>query len=170
MNLTQGDRPASASGRHGFFDRLATWVTRGAGSPIAFSLALLTVIVWVVSGPVFHFSDTWQLVINTGTTIITFLMVFIIQQSQNKDSAAVHLKLDELLASGKSSNRLIGIEDLDEAELTRVHKFYSDLANAIAERADKNTHSLDELDDPPTRPGTAPDEPHGAGRNAGAGE
>ncbi|HEY4296377.1 MAG TPA: low affinity iron permease family protein, partial [Paraburkholderia sp.] len=86
------------------FDAFASSVTRLAGSPIAFGLAVITVLVWAVTGPLFHFSDGWQLVINTGTTIITFLMVFMIQQSQNKDSVAVHLKLNELLASHRAAN------------------------------------------------------------------
>ena len=95
------------------FDRFASGVTRWAGSPIAFCVALLTVLVWAALGPLFHFSENWQLVFNTGTTIVTFLMVFLIQQSQNKDSVAVHLRLNELLASNKqASNRMIGIEDV----------------------------------------------------------
>src|SRR5450432_1543828 len=88
------------------FDRFASAVTRGAGSPLAFSAALVVVIVWALCGPFFHYSENWQLIINTGTTIVTFLMVFLIQQSQNKDSVAIHLKLNELLASNRSaSNR-----------------------------------------------------------------
>lgn len=111
------------------FDRFAATVTRWAGSPLAFSLAVLIVIAWAASGPFFHYSDVWQLVINTGTTIITFLMVFLIQQSQNKDSVAVHLKLNELIASHKSAdNQLIGIEDASEAQLRTLADFYNDLA------------------------------------------
>lgn len=111
------------------FDRFAATVTRWAGSPLAFSLAVLIVIVWAASGPLFHYSDVWQLVINTGTTIITFLMVFLIQQSQNKDSVAVHLKLNELIASHKAAdNQLIGIEDASEEQLRTLADFYNDLA------------------------------------------
>ena len=96
-----------------FFDRFSCRVTRATGSPAAFLIALLSVIIWAVSGPVFQFSETWQLVINTGTTIITFLMVFIIQQAQNKDTVAIHLKLNELIAATKgASNRMIDVEDL----------------------------------------------------------
>ena len=96
-------------------------MTRWAGSPTAFCVALLTVAAWAAVGPLFHFSENWQLVINTGTTIVTFLMVFLIQQSQNKDSVAVHLKLNELLAANReASNRMIGIEDLDEQDLREV--------------------------------------------------
>lgn len=127
------------------FDRFAATVTRWAGSPLAFTLAVLIVLVWAASGPFFHYSDVWQLVINTGTTIITFLMVFLIQQSQNKDSVAVHLKLNELIASHKSAdNQLIGIEDASEEQLRTLADFYNDLA----ERA-KNGESVK----PETLPG-----------------
>ncbi|WP_233859953.1 low affinity iron permease family protein [Paraburkholderia sp. HD33-4] len=119
--------PAYAS-RHPLtqaFDTFASLVTRWAGSPAAFSLAVLTVIAWIVTGPIFHYSDGWQLVINTGTTIVTFLMVFLIQQSQNKDSVALHLKLNELLASHRpADNHLIGIEDASEEELRRLAAAY----------------------------------------------
>ncbi|MGI4856463.1 MAG: low affinity iron permease family protein [Janthinobacterium lividum] len=111
------------------FDRFASRVTRWAGSPITFCTSVFVVILWAVLGPTFHYSDGWQLVINTGTTIITFLMVFLIQQSQNKDSIAVHLKLNELLASHKSAdNQLIGIEDASEDQLRTLAGFYNDLA------------------------------------------
>lgn len=132
------------------FDRFANHVTRRAGSPAAFCAALMAVVVWAVLGPVFGFSENWQLVINTGTTIVTFLMVFLIQQSQNKDSVAVHLKLDELLATHRqASNRMIGIEELDEQELRRVAAFYARLAerakagNLTAEMAQKVALSKD---------------------------
>ena len=111
------------------FDRFASSVTRWAGSPAAFCVAFVTVLVWAAVGPLFHFSENWQLVINTGTTIVTFLMVFLIQQSQNKDSVAVHLKLNELLASSRNaSNRMIGIEELEEQDLRDVAAFYARLA------------------------------------------
>jgi low affinity Fe/Cu permease len=128
------------------FDRFASSVTRWAGSPAAFCAALFTVLVWAAVGPVFHFSEDWQLVINTGTTIITFLMVFLIQQSQNKDSVAVHLKLNELLASSRNaSNRMIGIEDLDEQDLRDVAAFYTKLSErAQAMGARKEMHSIDD--------------------------
>lgn len=111
-----------------------------------FSAALLTVIAWASVGPVFHFSQNWQLVINTGTTIVTFLMVFLIQQSQNKDSVAVHLKLNELLAANRqASNRMIGIEDLDEQDLRDVAMFYAKLATrAKTAGPHKEAHSIDE--------------------------
>jgi low affinity Fe/Cu permease len=111
------------------FDSFASLVTRWAGSPYAFGFAVTSIVVWVVTGPIFHYSDGWQLVINTGTTIVTFLMVFLIQQSQNKDSVALHLKLNELLASHRrASNQLIGIEDASEEELRRLAAAYLRLA------------------------------------------
>ncbi len=128
------------------FDRFASSVTRSAGSPAAFCAAFLVVLVWGAVGPVFHYSEDWQLVINTGTTIITFLMVFLIQQSQNKDSVAVHLKLNELLAANRTaSNRMIGIEELDEQDLREVAAFYVRLAaRAKAAGSRKEAHSIDE--------------------------
>ncbi len=128
------------------FDRFASSVTRWAGTPTAFCGAIFVVVLWSVTGPVFGFSEAWQLVINTGTTIVTFLMVFLIQQSQNKDSVALHLKLNELLAANReASNRMIGIEDLDEQDLREVSAFYM----RLAERAKlagprKEAHSIDE--------------------------
>jgi low affinity Fe/Cu permease len=111
------------------FDRMAGVVTRASGSPSAFALAVLVVLVWGCTGPLFGYSETWQLVINTGTTIVTFLMVFIIQHAQNKDSVALHLKLNELIASHRhASNRLVAIEDLDEQELQALRAFYQKLS------------------------------------------
>lgn len=131
------------------YNKISTKVTRLTGRPIALITAFLIIIGWAVTGPIFHYSDTWQLVINTGTTIITFLMVFIIQQSQNKDTAAIQLKLNELIAcNAKASNRLIDIEDLTEDELLLLKKFYVKLAD-LAEKEDDlySSHSLDEAND-----------------------
>jgi low affinity Fe/Cu permease len=112
------------------FDTFASAVTRWAGSPVAFGMAVISIVVWAVTGPVFHYSEDWQLVINTGTTIVTFVMVFLIQQSQNKDSVALHLKLNELLASHRSAdNHLIGIEDASEDELRRLAAAYLRMAS-----------------------------------------
>ena len=109
-----------------FFELMATKVITATGSPWAFFVALAVIIIWAVTGPVFGYSDTWQLVINTGTTIITFLMVFIIQKSQNKDAKSVQLKLNELIAANKAaSNRLIDVENLSEEELDVLHKYYA---------------------------------------------
>jgi low affinity Fe/Cu permease len=127
------------------FEQFSNWATNATGSSAAFIIAALTVIVWACTGPVFQYSETWQLVINTGTTIITFLMVFLIQKSQNKDSKAIHLKLNELLASHEgTSNRMVDIEDLTELELDHLHKFYVKLS-ALAEKESDltKTHSID---------------------------
>lgn len=129
-----------------FFEKLASKVVEATGSPWAFALAFITIIVWAVTGPLFNFSDTWQLVINTGTTIITFLMVFIIQKSQNKDSKSIQLKLNELIAANRhASNRLIDAEDLSEEELNTLHTFYQKLAEETKTKLDlKRSHSIEE--------------------------
>jgi low affinity Fe/Cu permease len=129
-----------------FFDRFSSKVTKVTGKPISFIFACLVIIVWAMSGPLFQFSDTWQLVINTGTTIITFLMVFVIQQSQNKDTIALQIKLNELIASSENaSNRLIDVEDLTPEELETLKKFYIQLAKLAAKEVDiKATHSIEE--------------------------
>lgn len=130
-------------GLSGFFNRFSAAVTKATGAPAAFVIALLCIIVWAFLGPIFKFSDTWQLVINTGTTIITFLMVFIIQHSQNKDTIAIQLKLNELIAANsKASNRLISIEDLTEKELEIIKKFYSHLAEMSKIRSQFLKHIL----------------------------
>ena len=131
------------------FDHFAGAATRQAGSPVAFALAVFVVLAWAVTGPIFGYSETWQLVINTGTTIVTFLMVFLIQQSQNKDAIAVHLKLNELLASHReASNHLVSIEDLDEEELRQLVMFYRHLAELADEEGDvKCSHSIDEANE-----------------------
>ncbi len=130
------------------FDRFSSMVTRVTGSPAAFITAISIVLVWGITGPLFGYSDTWQLVINTGTTIITFLMVFVIQQSQNKDTMAIHLKLNELIASNeKASNRLVDIEDLTEDELKQLKKFYIKLSSLAQKENDLHeSHSLDEAE------------------------
>jgi low affinity Fe/Cu permease len=115
--------------RKTIFERFAGESTRFAGKPIAFVIACLVVLAWAVTGPIFNFSDTWQLVINTGTTIVTFTMVFLIQQTQNKDSAAIHLKLSEIVAALKgASNRLINVQDLSEKEIQTLLKCYQELS------------------------------------------
>jgi low affinity Fe/Cu permease len=127
------------------FEQFANWATNATGSSYAFIIAIGIIIVWGASGPLFGYSDTWQLVINTGTTIVTFLMVFLIQKTQNKDSKAIHLKLNELLASHQgASNRMVDIEDLTEEELDRLHKFYEQLSDLAEEEDDiLCTHSID---------------------------
>jgi low affinity Fe/Cu permease len=133
----------------GFFERFANWATRATGTSPAFIMALAVILVWAVTGPLFGFSETWQLIINTGTTIITFLMVFLIQKSQNKDSKAIHLKLNELIAALEgTSNRMVDIEDLTEAELDQLHKFYSHLSVLAKKDADLLcSHSIDAADE-----------------------
>ncbi|MBX2924582.1 MAG: low affinity iron permease family protein [Chitinophagaceae bacterium] len=130
------------------FNRIAIWVTQKTGTPAAFIIALSLIFLWLISGPLFGFSDTWQLIINTGTTIITFLMVFIIQQSQNKDTAAIQLKLNELIACNENaSNRLVDIEDLTEDELKVLKKFYVKLSQKAKKESDlHSSHSLDEAE------------------------
>jgi low affinity Fe/Cu permease len=128
------------------FEKFSAQVTRVTGKPIAFLLAMLIIIAWGITGPIFHYSDTWQLVINTGTTIITFLMVFVIQQSQNKDTIAIHLKLNELIATSPiASNRLVDVEDITAEELELLKKFYIKLS-ALAKKENDihKTHSVDE--------------------------
>jgi low affinity Fe/Cu permease len=129
--------------------RFATWVTSKTGSTPAFLVALGIVAVWGLTGPLFHYSDTWQLVINTGTTIVTFLMVFLIQRAQNKDALAVQLKLNEIVAAmDGASNRLISVEDLDEHELDVLHKHYRKLAEmAKAETKLTHSHSIEEAEE-----------------------
>ena len=113
------------------FSRFAKWTARATGHPAAYIAAALTILVWGVTGPIFKFSDTWQLVINTGTTIVTFLMVFLIQNTQNRDSHAVQLKLDELIrAVSGAHNALLDLEGLEEADLERFRKRYEELARA----------------------------------------
>ncbi|QEC43046.1 low affinity iron permease family protein [Pseudobacter ginsenosidimutans] len=131
------------------FTRISTAVTKAAGRPVAFICAALVVVCWAILGPVFNYSDTWQLVINTGTTIITFLMVFVIQQSQNRDTLAIQLKLNELIAShAHASNRLVDIEDLTEEELAVIKKFYIRLSKLAGKEVDLHaTHSIDEAEE-----------------------
>ena len=112
-----------------WFDRGAKWTAHAAGRPITFSLAAGVVLLWLVSGPLFGFSDTWQLVINTSTTIITFLMVFLIQSTQNRDTAALQVKLDELIRTTKGAhNALLDLEELSEEELEEIRGHYEHLA------------------------------------------
>lgn len=131
------------------FDKFASVVCKATGSTPAFTTAFGIVVVWAISGPFFDFSETWQLVINTGTTIITFLMVFLIQKAQNKDSLAIQLKLNELVASSQySSNSLVDIENMTEEEMEIVQKYYRKLsALAKKEESIHTSHSLDEADD-----------------------
>jgi len=128
------------------FEKFATHVCKMTGSTPAFIIALFIVIIWAITGPFFNFSETWQLVINTGTTIITFLMVFLIQKAQNKDSLAIQLKLNELVASNEfSSNRLVDIESMTEEEMIIIQKYYHRLSElSKKEESLQTSHSIDE--------------------------
>ena len=127
-------------------ERFSLAATRFAGSSWAFTIALGVIVVWAVTGPLFGFSDTWQLVINTGTTIVTFLMVFLIQRTQNKETAALELKLNELVAAMRgASNRLIDAEDLSERDLHALHRHYEELARMARRDEDlTESHSVEE--------------------------
>src|SRR6267154_3968033 len=116
---------------HHWFKNFAKWTARMAGHPTAFVVAVAVIIIWALTGPFFGFSDTWQLIINTGTTIVTFLMVFLIQNTQNRDTKAVHLKLDELIrAVGRARNTMVDLEKLSDAELDRLHDHFVKLAGS----------------------------------------
>lgn len=129
-----------------WLEQLSAHVTRWAGSSWGFGVAIAVVLLWAVSGPFFGFSDTWQLVINTGTTIVTFLMVFLIQRSQNKDARALHLKLNEVVAAlDGASNRLIHAEELSEQDLALLDAHYATLASmAKSDRRLTQSHSIEE--------------------------
>lgn len=129
-------------------ERFSFKATKATGTSAAFLLAVTVILVWIITGPVFHFSDTWQLVINTGTTIVTFLMVFLIQRTQNKDALAIHLKLNEIVAALEgASNRLIDVEDLTEEEIRTLHTHYQKLVD-LAKKDLKLTvsHSVEEAE------------------------
>ncbi len=132
-----------------WFEKTSTRITKATGSAYAVVIAVLIILLWLITGPLFHYSDTWQLVINTGTTIITFVMVFIIQHSQNKDTTAIQLKLNELIATNsRSSNRLVNIEDLSENELETLKGFYITLSKLSKEEKDIfRSHSIDEAEE-----------------------
>ena len=134
------------SNKLSFSENFALKVTKLTGTTSAFIIAFLMVIIWGATGPFFHYSENWQLVINTGTTIITFLMVFLIQKAQNKDSLAIQLKLNELVAAHEfASNRLVDIENIPEAELKIIQKYYTQLSQLTrGEESLQQSHSIDE--------------------------
>jgi low affinity Fe/Cu permease len=142
-------KKAKQQKKAGFIEKLANWGAKAAGSSAAFLSAFTIIVLWAIAGPIFHYSETWQLIINTGTTIITFLMVFLIQKSQNKDSLAIQLKLNELVASHEmASNRLVDVENITEDELKVIQKYYAKLSSLTqAAVSVKESHSLDEAED-----------------------
>lgn len=158
LKLNQISRNRTPHSKSNIFDRISTVVTRTAGKPATSIVAFSLIVIWALCGPLFDYSDTWQLIINTGTTIITFLMVFIIQQSQNKDTLALQLKLNELIACQElASNRLIDIEDLTEEELLVLKKFYIKLSELAESENDlHSSHSLDEATQIHTRKKKSP--------------
>jgi low affinity Fe/Cu permease len=139
-------KPSTDQKKVNFFEKLAAKATSITGSTGAIVTAFFFVIAWAATGPIFHYSENWQLVINTSTTIITFLMVFLIQKSQNKDSLAIQLKLNELVAAHElASNRLVSVEDMTEEELKVIQKYYSKLSEfAKNEEQLQQSHSIDE--------------------------
>src|SRR5450432_1151335 len=130
----------------GFFERFALRTTKATGSTGAFIVAFVLVLIWALTGPLFHYSEAWQMVINTGTTIITFLMVFLIQKAQNKDSLAIQLKLNELVAAHEfASNRLVNVENMSEEDLKVIQKYYAGLSSLTKkEESLQQSHSIDE--------------------------
>src|SRR5687767_9148116 len=142
--MPKSTRKKAAPKKH-LFEKFSEWAVKATGSSPAFLVALGIILIWAISGPLFDFSETWQLVINTGTTIITFLMVFLIQKTQNKDSKAIHLKLNELIAASDGcSNRMVDIEDITEEELDQLHKFYRKLSELAKKDHDiHQSHSID---------------------------
>jgi low affinity Fe/Cu permease len=137
----------SQGGVRALFDRFAEGASSLAGSPWAFGVAALVLVVWALSGPLLGFTNTWQLIINTGTTIVTFLMVFLIQHSENKSSRAVQIKLDELIAvTTAASNRLIAIEDLSDEELTHLSRRFQRLATEATPLHQRDEQRDDQLE------------------------
>jgi low affinity Fe/Cu permease len=139
---------AEPPARPAWFTRFTKWVSRVTGRPATFVVAVLAITAWAVTGPVFHFSSDWQLVVNTGTTIVTFLMVFLIQSTQNRDTQALHIKLDELIRATRGArNALLDLEELEEAQLDRFRDRYEALARRARERRGDAQRGTPELDD-----------------------
>lgn len=139
---------ATNKNKTNWFETFASKATKATGSNYAFLTACVVIIAWIVTGPIFGYSDTWQLVINTGTTIVTFLMVFLIQKTQDKDAVAIQIKLNELVASNeKASNRIVSIEELTEEELIKINQYYAKLAELTKkEKSPKSSHSIEDTE------------------------
>jgi low affinity Fe/Cu permease len=128
------------SQKHSFFSTFANAISNWSGKPITFAIAFVVVLIWAISGPFFDYSETWQLVINTGTTIVTFLMVFVLQNSQNRDGKALQAKLDELILSSQASNKFVGAERLNENELLEMSRDLQNKAEIVQEKAESKAH------------------------------
>ena len=133
--------------RTSLFSRVAKWTAHAAGHPLGFGIALLIIIIWAISGPFFEFDDTWQLVINTGTTIVTFLMIFLVQNTQNRDAAAIHLKLDELIRAQEGAhNACMDLEELSEEHLISMRERYESLARKARKALERGGWDTDTPD------------------------
>jgi low affinity Fe/Cu permease len=144
--MSTSKTPKSPGRKLHWFETFSSRATKVTGSSGAFITACILILVWIISGPLFHYSDVWQLAINTGTTIITFLMVFLIQKTQNKDALAIQVKLNELVAASQmASNRIVSVEDLSEEELERLNKYYTRLAELT--RKEKNPQTSHSIED-----------------------
>jgi low affinity Fe/Cu permease len=150
MASAEASRPKSDKKWHrasDLFSAAALWTSRQCGRGSTFIVACLMIVAWAVTGPVFHYSDTWQLVINTGTTIVTFLMVFLIQNTQNRDMSALHLKLDELIRVNEvARNKLMNLEDLTEEELEKLKGTFARLAVSKAVQPEKAVAAIEDLE------------------------
>lgn len=134
--------------RKSFFSHFANRIARACGQPAAFAIAVSVILIWALTGPIFHFSDTWQLIINTSTTIVTFLMVFLIQSTQNRESEAMQLKLDELIRAIKGAqNTLLNLEELDEEELDAIKAEYLKLAEIAKKEIQSRKNDATEEDE-----------------------
>jgi low affinity Fe/Cu permease len=138
------------------FNRFAKWTARATGHPSTFGVAVAVIVIWAVTGPIFHYSDSWQLVINTGTTIVTFLMVFLIQNTQNRDAVAMHIKLDELIRALKGAhNELVDLEELTEDELEQMKEHYTRLAERARAKLGNRPRDPEDEDQAETETGNA---------------
>ncbi|WP_112830010.1 low affinity iron permease family protein [Rhizobium cremeum] len=130
--------------KQGIFESFAGVIAEWTGKPIVFTTAAALIVVWAISGPIFDYSETWQLIVNTATTIITFLMVFVLQNSQNRDGRALQAKLDELILSSHAKNSFVGIENLDDRELRRLIRRLEEQADTLKEKADGKLGDADD--------------------------
>ena len=159
MNGTRNHQTTPVTWRE-HFRKFAHGTSQFAGSPWVFLLACLVIVGWAVTGPMFHYSNTWQLVINTGTTIVTFLMVFLIQNTQNRDTRAVHLKLDELIRALKGArNKLVNLEEMSDEDLDRLQEEFQRVCGARKSRKEEERENKEAKRAAAERPANAPAEP-----------